>query len=209
LSQACEQIWGSAAVAPWRSGFLALLPADRDQGGQDVEAAAELLARIEKASAAVAPGLGIRLALGTPADGAANLARSLEEAERALMVSRRLQLSDRPVFFEHLGVYRVLLGPNDPSHHRGFAEEMLGCLQRHDAQAGSELVATLRCWVAADYSVAQAARRLYVHPNTVKYRLRRIRELIGGDPSRGDLRLQIELALKILDLPQLGLDGLP
>jgi DNA-binding PucR family transcriptional regulator len=123
------------------------------------------------------------------------------------MVSRRLQLSDRPVFFEHLGVYRVLLGPNDASHHRGFAEEMLGCLQRHDARTGSELVGTLRCWVAADYSVAQAARRLYVHPNTVKYRLRRIRELIGGDPSRGDLRLQIELALKILDLPQLGLDA--
>ena len=136
FSQACEQIWGSAAVAPWRSGFLALLPADRDQPGRDVKEAATLLAQIENASAAIAPGLRMRLALGTPADGAANLSRSLEEAERALMVSRRLKLSDRPVFFEHLGVYRVLLGPNDASHHRGFAEEMLGGLQRHDAQAG-------------------------------------------------------------------------
>jgi DNA-binding PucR family transcriptional regulator len=45
-----------------------------------------------------------------------------------------------------------------------------------------------------------------MHPNTIKYRLRRIRELPGGNPSRGDLRLQIELALKILDLPQLELD---
>jgi hypothetical protein len=206
LSQACEQIWGAAAVAPWRSGFLALLPADRDQAGRDAEVAAALLARVASASRTIAPALGIRFALGTPADGPAALARSLEEAERALMVARRLQLSDRPVFFEHLGVYRVLLGPNDASHQRGFAEEILGCLQRHDADTGSELVATLRCWIAADYSVAQAARRLYVHPNTVKYRLRRIRDLLGGDPSRGDLRLQIELALKILDLPQLGLD---
>ena len=207
FSQACEQIWGSAAVAPWRSGFLALLPADPDQADRDVEVAAALLAQVEKACRTVAPGLGMRFALGTPADGAANLARSLEEAERALMVSRRLQLSDRPVFFEHLGVYRVLLGPNDASHQRAFAEEILGCLQRHDTDTGSDLVGTLRCWVTADYSVAQAARRLYVHPNTVKYRLRRIRELIGGDPSRGDLRLQVELALKILDLPQLKLDG--
>src|SRR5487761_1651778 len=99
LSQACEQIWGAAAVAPWRSGFLALLPADRDQAGRDMEVAAALLARVADASRTIAPGLGMRFALGTPADGAANLARSLEEAERALMVSRRLQLSDRPVFF--------------------------------------------------------------------------------------------------------------
>jgi purine catabolism regulator len=207
FSQACEQIWGSAAVAPWRSGFLALLPADPGQADRDVKEAATLLAQIEKTSRAIAPGLGMRLALGGPADGAAHLSRSLEEAERALTVSRRLQLSDRPVFFEHLGVYRVLLGPNDASHHRGFAEEILGGLLRHDAKTGSELVATLRCWVAADHSVVQAAARLYVHPNTVKYRLRRIRELVGGDPSRGDLRLQIELALKILDLPQLELDA--
>ena len=207
LSQACRQIWGSAAVAPWRSGFLALLPADQDHPDQDVKVVTALMAQVDEARRRIAPGFAMRLALGTPTARAAGLSRSLEEAERALTVTRRLQIGDRPVFFEHLGVYRVLLGPSDASNHRDFAKEVLGCLLRYDAETGSELVSTLRSWVSADYSVAQAASRLYVHPNTVKYRLRRIRELIGGDPSRGDLRLQIELALKIMDLPQLELDS--
>lgn len=205
LSQACRQISGTAAVAPWRSGFLILLPADRDHPDQDIKAATAVMTHVEAARHRIAPGLTVRFALGTPAERAADLSGSLEEAERALTITRRLQIGDRPVFFEHLGVYRLLLGPSDAGNHQAFAEEVLGCLLRYDAETGSELVATLRSWLSADYSVSQTARRLYVHPNTVKYRLKRIRELIGGDPSRGDLRLQTELALKIMDLPQLGL----
>jgi DNA-binding IclR family transcriptional regulator len=50
----------------------------------------------------------------------------------------------------------------------------------------------VRSWVSANYSVSQAANRLDVHPNSAKYRVKRIRELIGGDPFRGDFRVQIE-----------------
>ena len=63
----------------------------------------------------------------------------------------------------------------------------------------------------ADYNAKETARRLYVHPNTLTYRLRAIRRLLGGDPARGDLRLTVELALKLKDLPRLsaasGADG--
>jgi DNA-binding PucR family transcriptional regulator len=40
--------------------------------------------------------------------------------------------------------------------------------------------------------------------NTLAYRLRTIRRLLGGDPARGDLRLTVELALKLSDLPRLS-----
>jgi DNA-binding PucR family transcriptional regulator len=39
-----------------------------------------------------------------------------------------------------------------------------------------------------------------VHVNTLAHRLRAIKRLLGGDPARGDLRLQVELALKLDDL---------
>jgi DNA-binding PucR family transcriptional regulator len=74
---------------------------------------------------------------------------------------------------------------------------------RYDTEHGTDLIATLRAWVAADYNITDAAQRLFVHANTLKYRLKRIRALLGGDPSRGELRLQVELALKMLDLPRL------
>ena len=65
-------------------------------------------------------------------------------------------------------------------------------------------MATLRAYVEADYNANETARRLYVHPNTLAYRLRAIRRLLGGDPARGDLRLQVELALKLKDLTRLS-----
>jgi DNA-binding PucR family transcriptional regulator len=117
-------------------------------------------------------------------------------------VGRTLDITDRPLLFEHLGVYRVLLGPNSARDRRNFIDEALGPVVRYDVKHGSDLVDTLRTWVTADYNVTEAAARLYVHTNTLKYRLKRIRALLGGDPSRGDLRLQVELAL-MLDLPRL------
>jgi DNA-binding PucR family transcriptional regulator len=58
--------------------------------------------------------------------------------------------------------------------------------------------------VQADYNANQTARGLYVYANTLAYRLRTIRWLLGGDPARGDLRLTVELALKLNDMPRLS-----
>ena len=52
-------------------------------------------------------------------------------------------------------------------------------------------------------NVGEAASRMYVHADTLEYRLQRIHTLLGGDPSRGELRLPVEPALKMLDLPRL------
>jgi Sugar diacid utilization regulator len=206
LTEVCAEVLGVAAVAPWRSGFLVLLPAAGPEA--DFEAASELFGRFGAAADQVA-GLDLIVSLGSAVPSVAGLGQSLEEAERALVVGRTLEITDRPLVFDHLGVYRVLLGPNSARDRRDFVDEALGPVVRYDAEHGTDLVATLRAWVAADYGVNEAAQRLYVHPNTLKYRLKRIRALLGGDPSRGDLRLQVELALKLLELPRLAAAATP
>jgi len=118
--------------------------------------------------------------------------------------ARRLGIADRPLAFEHLGVYRILLDGGGTQHRRDFVEDALGPLVRYDAERGTQLVPTLRAYVQADYNANETARRLYVHANTLAYRLRTIRRLLGGDPARGDLRLTVELALKLSDLPRLS-----
>jgi hypothetical protein len=201
LNEVCAKVLGVAAVAPWRSGFLLLLPALNPEG--DFQLAQELFAQFRSVGDQVRPGLRLSLCLGSAVATVGALGQSLEEAERALAVARTLEIADRPLAFEHLGVYRVLLGPNNARDRRDFVDEALGTVVRYDLEHGTDLVDTLRAWVAADYNVGEAAQRMYVHANTLKYRLKRIRTLLGGDPSRGELRLQAELALKMLDLPRL------
>ena len=60
-----------------------------------------------------------------------------------------------------------------------------------------EAVETLHAYLEGPRSIEAAARALFVHSNTVRYRLRRITELTGHDPttSRGGLALQLALIL--------------
>lgn len=195
---------GVATVAPWRDRFLLLLPAARDDPERDADLAAELLSRVREAAERIRRGTTVQLALSSAVSAAAELSQGLEEAERGLGVAWTLGIGDRPLVFEHLGVSLLLLGGSRPRDRAAFVDEALGPLEHYDAQHGTELVATLRGYIVADYNAAEAARRLYVHPNTLAYRLRRIRTLLGGDPCKGDLRLQVELALKLRDLADLS-----
>jgi hypothetical protein len=200
----CLQVVGAAAVVPWRSGFLMLLPTAPDNLARDLDVAADLLDRIHAAAEHVGPGARVHLAVSSPVRTARELGHGLHEAEQALEVARRLDIADRPLAFEHLGVYRILLDGGGSQHRHDFVEDALGPLGRYDAEHGTALFTTLRAYVEADYNANETARRLYVHSNTLAYRLRTIRRLLGGDPARGDLRLTVELALKLKDLPRLS-----
>jgi PucR C-terminal helix-turn-helix domain/GAF domain/GGDEF-like domain len=207
----CLQVVGAAAVVPWRSGFLMLLPAAPDNLARDLDVAADLLDRVHAAAEHVGPGARVHLAVSSPVRTVRELGHGLHEAEQAVELARRLDIADRPLAFEHLGVYRILLDGGGSQHRHDFVEDALGPLSRYDAEHDTALVTTLRAYVEADYNANETARRLYVHANTLAYRLRTIRRLLGGDPARGDLRLTVELALKLKDLPRLstasGADG--
>jgi hypothetical protein len=85
----------------------------------------------------------------------------------------------------------------------GHADRLLGELLRpvlaYDAERGTDLVQTLRTYVQAGFSPTRSAAQLIVHPNTVLYRLRRIRELTGRDPHEPDDLVLLAIALKHLD----------
>jgi hypothetical protein len=75
----------------------------------------------------------------------------------------------------------------------------LGRLIDHDRQHGTGYVQTLRGYLDSLGSGTLAARRLHVHVNTVRYRMRRIGEITGVDLADGDARLALELELRGLD----------
>ena len=82
----------------------------------------------------------------------------------------------------------ALLGP--------LAGRPLAALTAHDAKGG-DLVATLRTWCGKGFDVAVAAEALHVHPNTLRYRLRRAGEVSGLDLDRPQHRLALYLLLAV------------
>jgi DNA-binding PucR family transcriptional regulator len=79
---------------------------------------------------------------------------------------------------------------------RSFTERLLGPLTEYDARHNAELLPTLRSFLACDGSWSACASRMYVHVNTVRYRIGRIEALTGRDLSALADRVDFFLALR-------------
>lgn len=104
----------------------------------------------------------------------------------------------RPVHAEALLPERVLAGDVEAR------ERLVETVYRPIAAAGDALVQTVTAFLEHGNALEASARALFVHVNTVRYRLRRVAELCGETPTepRGAFALRLALALGRLD--QLG-----
>ncbi|HEX6523207.1 MAG TPA: helix-turn-helix domain-containing protein [Streptosporangiaceae bacterium] len=140
-----------------------------------------------------------RLAVGSRYPDAWHVAASYREAQFvANLASSALSNPAAPVLrFESLGVYRMLSSVTDPAGIEGFMNEQLGPLIEYDRQHDSSLLLTLERYFDSGCNYDEAAAALSIHRNTLKYRLKRIRELLGRDPHDGSARLDLHLAIKV------------
>ncbi|MBM4420806.1 MAG: hypothetical protein FJ034_04330 [Chloroflexi bacterium] len=145
------------------------------------------------------PQAALAAGLGALCTDPTEIAGAYGQARRALTAALRFGRLGRVTSFEDLGVFRLLLGVQDPGELRAFAERVLGPLTEYDRKHGSDLVSTLRAHLRHNGSLQGAARELGVHVNTVGYRLQRIEEIGGLDLGNADDRLGAQLALKIVD----------
>ena len=98
-------------------------------------------------------------------------------------------------------------GPEPPLHElllasvptpvlRSFRDRLLGPLRDYDDLHNADLVTTLRLFLACDGSWSACASRMYVHVNTVRYRISRVEALTGRDLSALADRVDFFLALR-------------
>ncbi|RPK49662.1 PucR family transcriptional regulator [Streptomyces sp. ADI93-02] len=116
-----------------------------------------------------------------------------KQAEQALSVARRRGRT--MVEHEELAAGSVLPLLADDAV-RAFADGMLRPLQEHDAKGRGDLVASLRAWLSRHGQWDAAAADLGVHRHTLRYRMRRVEEILGRSLDDPDVRMELWLALK-------------
>lgn len=126
----------------------------------------------------------------------AKLDRSFREARQAALVLRTAGGGKRLVHVDDLGVYRLLysLSQAASAHLSTYYSDLLGSLLTYDQGRSSELLQTLEVYLRVA-SVREAGKFLNIHPNTVKYRLRRIQELTGADLADFETRVGLYVAI--------------
>ncbi|MET7476800.1 PucR family transcriptional regulator [Streptomyces sp. NPDC005648] len=173
---------------------LVVLAAD---GGAGVAACGEYAAAVEAARAGASAGGGSdeeELVVGVSAPvGPIAAAAAYKQAEQALSVARRRGRAY--VEHEQLAAGSVLPLLADDAV-KAFADGLLRPLYEHDATGRGDLVASLRAWLSRHGQWDAAAADLGVHRHTLRYRMRRVEEILGRSLDDPDVRMELWLALK-------------
>jgi hypothetical protein len=184
--------------------------AEPDSGGtgpagtgpdEDVPAAHVFAARLRDAEPVFASDRSrVRLSVGisAPATGVIALSGALHEASSARrLAALRGDTAISVVTSDEVASHELLLATVPGSVLRTFRERMLGPLLAYDQRHRAELLPTLREFLACSGSWNACAAAMYVHVNTVRYRIRRIEELTGRNLSSLDDQVDFFLALRI------------
>ena len=136
------------------------------------------------------PGFGPgHLVLGHEVATLVEASKSAKAALAGFAVARAWRNAPRPTLADDLLPERAFAG--DPLARATLINRIYRPLQAHS----TELLGTLWCYLDTGRSLEATARELFVHPNTVRYRLKRIREVIGWDATGAREALILQAAL--------------
>ncbi len=131
------------------------------------------------------------LVLGHEVPNLVDASKSAKAALAGFAVARSWRNAPRPVQADDLLPERALAG--DPLARATLIHRIYRPLQAHS----TELLTTLWCYLDNGRSLEATARELFVHPNTVRYRLKRVSEVIGYDATGAREALILQSALII------------
>lgn len=201
LDRALQEESIAGLVAIERGRVCALLPGTADE---------ELFRTGERLLARVVDHLGGRV----PVCGAGRavpltqIRRAYQEARCAMEAdllgagtgSSRADAEPHLATYRDLGSFQFLLALQDSDALRLYCDSLLGPIEAGEGHYGGELARSLEAFIACNGQWEAAARRLYCHRHTLRYRIRKVEELTGRDLGNARDRIEFWLALRAREL---------
>jgi purine catabolism regulator len=146
------------------------------------------------------PKRSIHAAVSRPAP-TESLRRAFHEARCALEASSMAN-GHSPDVASHadLGAFTLLLSLQDDDALRTYADNLLAPIEDGEGEYGPELLRSLEAFIERNGQWERAARDLYCHRHTLRYRIRRVEELTGRDLGNAQDRIELWLALRAREL---------
>ncbi len=139
----------------------------------------------------------VSMAVGSYIDDVIDIHQSFEQAKNVIQIIYQLQRFDCILFYEQLGIFKLLISVSDQKETIEFCRKYIAPLKEYDSQHNSTLIETLQTIVNCGWNVKAASEMLFIHYNSAKYRFQKICEILDLDLHDATLHTEIELALKI------------
>ena len=185
---------GVSALVAVRDNLLCAVVDCSSEGGDPVELAA-------RARQAIAGEEGELRAAASRSASTANLRRSFHEARCALeAVSLANGSAPAVASYRDLGAFQLLLSLQDDDALRLYCDSVLGPIEDGGGEYGDELIRSVEAFIEQNGQWEKAARELFCHRHTLRYRIRRVEELTGRDLKSARHRIEFWLALRAREL---------
>lgn len=128
------------------------------------------------------------------------LYKSYEQAKSIQKLQERNKINTSFLFYSDMGIYKLLMGIEDKEIIKEYCDNSIRPLLEFDRKNNSDLSMVLRCYLKHNGSVKETADELYVHRNTINYKLGKVGELLEMDLSSLSSRLLISVGFMLQDL---------
>ncbi len=167
------------------------------------QATINLCTEIVEEAESTLEGITIYAGIGGTSMKLMDLHHYYNQAQEALRLIKRRPNQKRICHFDNFVVHHFLEENISNIELRKFFESHLGTLYQYDKEHGMDLLQTLETWIENQFNIAQTARSLYTHRNTVLYRMDKISSILNSDLKDAEELLKYQLALKIYRLLEL------
>ena len=169
---------------------LSIRPRERKQMEKNF---AEAFSKIQRCIANIP--FTISFGIGRYYENIEQIHLSYQEAREVIRLSYIFSWFDRILYYEKMDLFRVLLPILDNQEALESCRNCLQPLLDYDRDNGKNMLETLQIVAECDWNLKLAAERMFLHPNSVKYRMEQIGKLIHRNFREHSDRLFLEIAV--------------
>lgn len=171
-----------------------------EKGRLIILAAGYLISRLRKEFGKICrEDVNIYAGVGTTEKQIADIHNSYENAYTAYRLTKTT-IPKNLLYYDELGIYKILADIKEPSIYPEFVKETLGALMEYDQVKHTEYMKILRAFFENDCCILRTAKALYCHKNTLNYKISAIKEILDYDIMSNENRVRIMMSFYILNL---------
>lgn len=140
----------------------------------------------------------IFIGVGNEIQGISNINKSFHRARTAMRMA--FYRNEPFIRFEEMGFYKILFSVKDDDVLYSYANEILGPLDAYDAEQHHDYLEMLKIYIQNDRSLEKTADALFLHRNTVNYRLQKMKKLLNSPLKTVEDLFPFQVALAIRDM---------
>ncbi len=194
-----QQLDPKAFTIPRQDDLVIFLHSDNNKNTEFIKKVKDISINIVKALEQNLFGYKSIIGIGNPYEKIKDIKKSYSEALEAVNTAKKFPSYGQVVCFAEMGCYRLLSMVKDRSVLEAYCQDTIGKLIEYQKENKVDLIETLENFLISNGNQADVARKMFLHVNTVSYRLNKIKELLDVDLSQAETRFNLYLALKILE----------